>query len=258
VKKLWAVLHLSRALLVESVNFKKEKRQKENNSMEPNLTPFLIQYELALKLGDINGQLRAAEQACEYSARWMAEHPELVDQGSRMVSQIQEKFRRIKPEHMARARDAFDKMRILKNASIARDIQKNLPKGTTWRQIMDFARQAWNGMGSGMSNIGRGAMQMFSGMGRSARDIGVGIGGLMAGMASGAATWIVSFLGQYGLTVPQVAAAVAIIAVVCFLAALYMRNWRSNQPARRDPLLESYESGRAYTPPNPYYRPQQI
>jgi len=225
--------------------------------MEPNLTQFIVQYDLWA--GDPIARQRIAAQALEYTVKWLTEHPEAVEQETRLVGQLQrfsEEFKK-NPQLAARVREASKHLKTIRNLCAVRDMKNNFPQGTSYRQFMDFLSQAWGNTKGGMASIGRSATQFFSNMGRSAKELGMGIGGLMTAMASGAAGWINGMLAECGLTLAGVMGGIALIALVIFAVAVYMHYWRSNKPIQTDPLFDSWGSGKSYVPPM-QYRPQNL
>jgi hypothetical protein len=219
--------------------------------MEPNLLPFAVQYDLAVGAFAKN---QVAEKALEYTVKWIAEHPEAIENEARIVDQLR-RFRLDNPENISKIREAFNNLKIIRNACAARDIKNSLPQGSSWRDFTDFMRQAYTSMRGSFGTMASNFMRFGANMFRSAKEIGIGLGAFAAGMASGAGTWISAMLADAEITMSGLLGGLAAIALVLLLLAVadyfYRRNRKPFQP---DTVFESWSGRQPHIP----YRPQQI
>lgn len=219
--------------------------------MEPNLLPFSVQYDLA---NTAFGKEHVAKQALDYTCKWITEHPELIDQEARILEKLG-KFKLDNATKLSRLREAFNELKIIRNACAARDVKNSLPQGTSWRGFMDFMRQSWTNMRGSMGSLSTSFMNFGANAVRSGKELAIAAAGIASAMASGAGVWISEMLAGLGLTASGVLVFLAVVALACVVLAICQYFYdRNRKPFQTDPLLQSWGSSQ----PQLNYRPQQI
>jgi hypothetical protein len=208
---------------------------------EPNLTPWLMQYQLA----DLNRKTQIAGQMMNYLITWMAEN------GAACLQYEADVIRRLQeagvPRHIVQTvRANFELFRRL--APVVQTATKTFEVAgpSIWQGVINVARTVMNSMAGGMQSFGTWAINGCRNMNAGLAGIGAALATIGSTVLRAAVSWVGANIG-WGVII----GALVVIGLALILHAI----WKSNRRQfRGDRLLEKAVENNS-RPLMPHYQP---